>query len=395
MGLNVGELFVNLGIKGSEKTIGAISSVKKGMNETASASLEAKAGIIAAMYAVEQLFAKSGATGTGLTNFNALIGVSTKTLQQYQYAGRQVGVSNEAMTGTFKTLQSAMAQTLMGGAAPKGLGLVAAFTGGITPADIKKFAEHPELLIQKLQEYASKDKNIAQRNEVLKSFGLGDDVNAALVWQAFKPGIMAGAPTYGRGEIEALKEADKAWSNLGTKIEMAFGHFNALHGGQLVEDFSHLTGAAVKLAEAFMGFTKVIPIFDLISKAFEGWAKILGLVSEGAKSLTGQIAHDVKGTKGLTGNGVADKTLGIFQGIGDFIINGVINGVKDVYGVSKEIIAPDVPSLPGKGSSSQQFNVNQYLQFKHDGKDAHKTGDAVKKAAQEFYRAHPAQRQGS
>src|ERR1700744_4238817 len=104
--MDIGSLFLNLGIKGSEKTVGALTDVKKGLGELGSMSLEAKAGIVAAMYALEQLFATSGKAGTDLTNFNAITGESVKTLQQYQYAARQVGVSNQEVEGSFKTLQS-------------------------------------------------------------------------------------------------------------------------------------------------------------------------------------------------------------------------------------------------------------------------------------------------
>ena len=52
MGLTVAEMFVNLGIKGSEKTVDAVNSVDKGISNIRSTSLEAKAAIVAMFYAI-------------------------------------------------------------------------------------------------------------------------------------------------------------------------------------------------------------------------------------------------------------------------------------------------------------------------------------------------------
>jgi hypothetical protein len=155
--MKIGELFVSLGIKDSGKTVSTLTNVRKGLNDTASSALQARVALIGALYAFERLMSQSGQAGTNLTNFNALLGVSAQTLQQYQYAARQAGVSNEEVEGTFKSLQGTMTKTLMGEGAPKGLARVAQLTGGMTAQDVKRFAEQPQLLIQKLQEYAAKE----------------------------------------------------------------------------------------------------------------------------------------------------------------------------------------------------------------------------------------------
>lgn len=309
--MNVGELFVSLGVKGSEKTLGAITGMQKGLKETASVSLEAKAAIVGAMYALERLFATSGQAGTDLTNFNSVIGVSTKTLQQYQYAARQMGVSNKEVESTFKTLQSTMTKTLMGEGAPKGLARVSMLTGGMTAADLKKFAEQPQLLIQKLQEYASKETNAGLRREVLSSFGVSEGMQAAMARGAFTPNALARAPAYSEKEIQSLDRANIAWSNLGNKIEMTIGHFNAMHGGQLVSEISKITDGVLKLADALFKFAEKAHGFELIGKAFSGWNLII---------------------KGLTDN--VDKLDLVFQGWAD-IFDGITTALTAIMEATK------------------------------------------------------------
>ncbi len=293
----VAELFVNLGVKGSDKTLGALGSMQKGLKDTASVSLEAKAAIVGAMYALEKLFATSGQAGTDLTNFNTILGVSAQTLQKYQYAARQMGVSNQEVEGTFKSLQGAMTKTLMGEGAPKGLARVSMLTGGMTAADLKKFAEQPQLLIQKLQEYASKETNAGLRREVLSSFGVGEGMQAAMRRGAFTPQALAKAPTYSDREINSLDKANIAWSNLGNKIEMAVGHFNAAHGGQLVADISKLVDQVFKLASAFETLAEKAKFFQAIGTAFKGWTMIFEGATKAVEAIQGAADDPAKSAK--------------------------------------------------------------------------------------------------
>lgn len=296
----VGRLFVALGVKGPKKALKAIGDVKKGLSDTKSMGLEAKAAIIGAVYALERMFSKSNQAGTSLTNFNATLGVSAKTLQQYQYAARQVGVSNEAVEGTFRSLQGTITNTLMGKGAPEGLARVAQVVAQVgknmSAIDLNEFAEKPELLIQRLQEYAQLEQNAGLRNATLKTFGIGDDVIAAMTRNAFRPEVMAKAPTYSDSQIKALDQNNAAWSNLGNKIEMAFGKLNAQHGGQLVRDIDKITTAAIKLSEALLKTANDLKVFELISDIFKGWTALL---SGDFTTMTKDLAKDRYGDDGI------------------------------------------------------------------------------------------------
>lgn len=271
--MDVGELFVSLGIKGSDKTIGAIDGIKKGLKDTASVSLEAKAAIIGAMYALERLFSASGHAGTDLKNFNTLTGVSTQTLQQYQYAARQAGATNEEMEGTFKSLQRTMTEAAYLGKAPEGLGRVSMVLGrNITSAEVASYIKRPQDMISGiLQEYAQKEPDPGLRNWALNSFGIGDGISAAMARNEFRPDVFKRAPTYNDREINNNDKANIGWSNLGTKIEMAIGHFNAAHGGQLVKDISMIADKVLNLANSFERLSEKIHLFEGIGKVFEGW----------------------------------------------------------------------------------------------------------------------------
>lgn len=411
--MTIGELILNLGIKGTEKTVGALTNVTKGLKDTASLSLEAKAGILGAMYALEQLFAASGKTGTNLTNFNALMGVSAQTLQQYQYAARQVGVTNEETESSFKALQSAATKTLMGEGGPKGLARVSLLTGGISPKDMETFAKQPQVLLQKLQEYAKKETNIGLRNETLKSFGLGENMIAGLSRNAFRPEVLKKAPTYSDGEVKQLDRANIAWSNLGTQISMAVGHFNAMHGGQLVSDISKIVTQVMKLLELFVKLSEKLHVFELIGKAFEGWGMILGGVTSAVDAITGAV-NDPKKKKQLVSDTVkgGKEALGVAGFLGKSLFQGYsgalygmtkpaapANAIQNKMGqlaapLGKQAAAPQMGATKVTGNT-QTNSVNINNNFQHPGTDHKKTGESVKRSVENAYRQLSSQAQGT
>lgn len=258
--MNIAELFVNLGITGADKTVGALGSVKKGLGDVASMSLEAKAAIIAALYGLERLTAASGAMGTGLTNFSALTGYSAEQLQKWQYAARQAGESSEELTGSLKAVQSSMTNMLLGKGAPEGLGIVARAVG-FDPSRARD-AFYVMGQLQKAAQALPKDIG----NIALKSFGISEGTVAAMRRNAFNPGAFGKAPIYSEGEINSLNRANIGWSNLGNKIEMAIGHLNAAHGARLVNDISRIVDSVVKLTDAILKLANAMGIFSAISK---------------------------------------------------------------------------------------------------------------------------------
>ena len=366
MSQSIGELFVNLGIKGSEKTVSALGEVKKGLSGLTSLSLEAKAGIVGALYALERLTSASGAMGTGLTNFTALTGISAKSLQEWQYAARQAGVSAEEMEGSMKGVQNSMTNMLLTGQMPAGYGAVASKVG----LDQSRIRDTQYVLGQ-LQKYAQQVPPELASN-ILKSFGLGEGVIAGMVRNKFTPDIMRKAPTYSDNEVKALDKANIAWSNLGLKIEMAVGHLNAMHGGQLVKDISQLTDKVIAFSNALITLAEKLHVFQLIGKSFEGWTDIFKVGTDVAKSFAG---------------GTAKKDAGN-------LLESIPGAMYLMLHDLSQLVAPKDTNNPNLGQN-QNVQVNQNLIFNHDGKDADKTGRSVHKATKDAFRQLPSQKQAS
>ncbi len=371
--MKIADLFIGLGIKGDDKTNKALKGTKSGLADVKSMSIEAKAAIIGAIYALERLMSSSAQQGAGLMNFNALTGLSTQALQEWQYAARQAGVSSEELTGSVKGVQNAMTNMLLGKGAPEGMAMLANKVG----FDEKK-ARDTFYVMKKLQEFAKSAPPDISSN-LMKSFGLNEGVISAMQRNMFRDDIFKNAPKYSQAQIVQLDKVNSAWANLGQKIEMAMGKFTAKHGMQLISDLEKITPQVLKLVEALVTLADKTKVFQLIGKAFEGW----GLILEGINKQLTDINKDSSGPatalakKAFT---VTDADRDLFNMVKNMVTP---NDIEE--SVSNKNLATPVVKGIQPPVQNKEINVTQTLQFQHDGKDHKKTGDSVKKAIKETF----------
>lgn len=323
--MQIGEMFVNLGIKGSDKTVAALSATGKGMSEIKSMSLETKAAIVGVFYGLEQLMSHSAALGTSLTQSTALLGVSAKTLQQWQYAGVQAGDTMDGVTASLKGISSAMAEIYVGGGPAKYLGLVGERLLGKGGFDVNKAMKDPLYVMERLQTLA-KDSSIPTGvlTKVMQSFGVGEGTNVALRKDAFEKGNFDKAPVLSDAAIGRLQKVQAMWSNLSQHVEMIFANFTQKHGAQLVTELSSIATALGNLADNLDNlaqkaglFKDIAELFKVVNGAIEakpgtamGETTFTGTMGRLLDHEKGEFGKDWLGIKGWFGNGADSKKSG-------------------------------------------------------------------------------------
>ena len=437
MAAKVGELFVELGIKGADKTIGSVRAVGDGVKNLGSMSLQAKAAIVGMMYALEKVFESAGQTGLSLKNANSELGMSMDMLQRYQYVAKMAGSSNEAMTGSFLHMQQAMTKLMTEGAHGKWMQLFMQGTG-TKVEELPMLQQHPEELLKRLQKLAQ-DKSINQgvMNEILTEF-LGNDpsLRRAVRDNRFTPQALAAAPVHSDSQVNAMDKTREGLTRLQNKFQMASENFAAKFGPELIGDIEPLINKLFKLASAFEMIAKKAEVFKAIGLVFEGWTNIFqGLATlietisnvdlrdvlpESVADFLGVKSKDEKGDKGkskekdkpMTIGNVASNALGKAE---DAVLSWLPKGALDALAgdatkqaktdvkkkapISKKaasgkvlpfpspvepksVAAPAMPALAVGDNTTQNntFNINQ--NYTHDGKDAKKVGTETKSQIQ-------------
>lgn len=384
--MKIADLFVTLGLKDSGNTEKSLKSVKGTLGDISTTALATKAAILAAMYGLEHMMSKSAALGTSLINFNALTGISAKTLQEWQFAARQAGVSGEELSGSMKAVQQSMANMLMGKGAPEGLALLANKVG-FDPTR----ARDTIYVMEQLQEVAQNvPPDMAQA--IMKSFGVSEGVMAGMFRNMFRPDVFKHAPMFSEGEIALLDKANIVWSNLGNKVQMAFGHLTAKHGLDIAKDFSKITDQVFRLADAFLKLSEKLKFFQALGKVFEGWGLIFSTITKGVSAVSDATKLGAAGGTKKLFNDAKDEVSLFAKGVGIALVE---TALKQTGAITPDQIASPLMKPGTSTEKTQNINVNQNLNFQHDGKDAVKTSKSVQKAVQDAYRQTQAQSQGS
>lgn len=245
MSQSVGELFVNLGIKGSDKTISAIVSVGDGMKGLASMSLEAKAAIIATLYALEKITQASVNFGNKMSNLSIFTGENVEILQQWGKAAEKAGVSFEDGTGSIKAMQMAMAEFKAHGKLPDGMQYLAQHTpGGFQPTGASTLNDYIGFL---QRSFHSSGIETGLANRIYGSMGISEGGIVAGRKLAFDPSNLAKMIIETSAQIGKLSTINEKEIENRQKWEKLANDLTAEHGGGLIVGISDLSDAIIFL----------------------------------------------------------------------------------------------------------------------------------------------------
>lgn len=316
--MKIAELFIAIGVSGANKTKTELADTRKGLGETASSALWAKAAIVGVLYGLERLVSGSNATGAAMQSMAGYTGLSAETLQRYAWAGRQANASAEEVQGSIMGIQKAMASLETTGQGPSGLWVIARELKGFD----KTRARDAFYMFDKLQEFAKTTKlPTAIANQALESFGLSAGTISAMRRNAFDPKQLARANIFSNGQVGALARMNAQWATLGDNIQKAIGKMNVAHGGQMIKDITMITSQVLKLTDSLLTLADKLQVFKLVSKAFEGWGIILDSIN--------QKVAEASGTKPKEEEGFLHKMLFNTEGLAKDFHDGKDTGFGD------------------------------------------------------------------
>lgn len=364
--MKIAQLFVNLGIQGANQTQKALKDVKGTLGEISTQGLAVKAGLLGAMYGMEQMMTSSMKTGNSLRTFAENTGLSMRRLQQFDFATRQAGGKAGAFQQAIESLQNSLTEMSLSGQQPKFLGILSQYVGAFKPEVLKD----PFAMILKLQEFVHKAPPSLTKN--LLGGIINDDVLKALHEGKYTDRIFKQAPIISERQANQLEKVNVVWSNIGQQIEMAFAKFTAKHGVELASNIGKIAVDVLVLVDSLTTLAENLKVFDLVREAFQGWEYILKGIQSIVDVVNGKTPKkpDLQKSKG----GMFD-----FSDAMDKILS------PDFNVFEQERINRAVKPLPAhntnKGATVNQQNTtnNNVNVTNHQVTDAHAVGREVKK----------------
>lgn len=268
--VTVADVFINIGMKGTDGVARGLTGVKNSIGDVASAGLKATAVVSGVVFALERLMSRSGEIGTALYQFGELTGLSTDKLQKFQYMALQSGESADEMAAALKSVQSVMSAMVLGKGAPEGLGALVN-TVGFDPSK----ARNLEYVFTKLREYARATKDLPDvSNVILKSFGLDDKTITTLRSSAVDLDKISKSRIYSASQIKSLKAVDIGFANIHDKFNHELGNLTAQFGGTFVRDLDHVVTSMLKLTKAIAALNQEFKLTSSLAKVFDFLADV-------------------------------------------------------------------------------------------------------------------------
>ncbi len=295
MSSSVGELFISLGVKGSEKTLSAFATVQTGLGNMKSMSLETKAAIIAAVYAIEQLTSHSNQMGTAFVNAGAELGIPIKILQQYSNAAQLAGVSTQELFSNLGQIQNKLKSINVNEGVPKWMGRIQdVLHHAFTAEEVEKYAKNPQAFLSEIiQPYARAEKDIPWRNLTLDQW-LNGGMKDAVIRQKFNQKSLNTISPLSDHQMQNLDDNRRRFAEISLKIQKDFDTLNASDGmTHFTESLLHLVDALDKLEKRFHWLERIGKAFDFLGGEVDilSWAGRL-ISGENPESVRKDISKD-------------------------------------------------------------------------------------------------------
>lgn|GEM_PF-5993611 len=395
------ELFITLGLKGSEKTLNALSSVKIGLGGIYDTALETKAAIVAVVYALEKLITGAAQDGAHLKNLSTYLNMSVESLQKWNYAAQQGNISNQEFEQSLGSIQQKIKDFQVKHTLPDGSYVIAQETGFNFQG---KFGINE--ILPKLLEFSQNKKYSREKiEEILAGWGLTPNEIGAAINGIFSAANLKNAPILKSGEIDTLSRVNVEWKNLETKVKMFVAHLTAKDGEEAVKNLSKMADALFRIANDLERISTKLGLFKLIGTMFHGWDMILGTAAdalEGKRDKNNQLENlllpsDTENNKLFNDILLDYKTQKYLPTLSDPLSTGLYGlgnflGAtgKNIYsGLKEAVLDLDRFKLTGPGNSSSRFSlqeqpnnihINQHLTFQNPGTDATKVMDIHSKS---------------
>lgn len=366
---SVGDLYVNLGIKGSDKTVGQLADTKKGMGELASMSIEAKAAILATAYAFEQMIATSAKLAQTTVNASTILGLPPSTIDRYHQAGLEVGATNEDIIASFKSLQGISASLKVGGNLPQGLQVIADKVGDFSERLKKGDLEYA---FQKIQKFATG--NTAKDLKALWLSIFPPTVISGMEKNVFSPDKLSKIKPIEDKTFENAARAQAELEKLKYDISTMFMQFTAAHGAEIVAGMREFIPPLIALTNAIADLATNMKLFLTLKESMKGTADFIGAVSDTVKDVsdttTGKksIGETAKNTGTRAYHGLQTYVDNIDK-VGVYVSDKIKSSFKHVYQgvVGGEAVAPEMkPETGGETSVNQSNSFNIHVKDPND-----------------------------
>lgn len=355
MGIELGEIFVNLVLKNGKAAKKEVSGVKDEMVSLSKSGLVAITAITGVSFGLKSLYDNALNAGKTITNFGNFTQLSTVELQKWQYVAKQAGSTAESMAGSIQGMQAAMGEMSRSGPTQE-----FQYFADAVNLDYTK-AKDTFYMMQKAMEFAKSDAfDVTARHRILGSMGISQSDIGAMMASKIGPDQVPKGMIRSEGHTKAFANAGIQFQNIQDKMQMQFEKVIIKLMPSLSKALNELTPLLTTLGEV-VGVLTIKMMHGIAALAGNDWEDTWNGIKEifsdksGAKFLSGfgvnfiptaaqdkWLQEGLERSRGAKVNKENSSTKNIniinnntFNGVNDKTSKGAVKGIVD--GVTKNI----------------------------------------------------------
>ena len=302
--MNIGSLFVDIGLEGAGSAIRGIGSVTKGLRDASLIANQSLQFMTRFFESGKKIVLESSQMGTSILNNSKTLDIATTQLQKWDYAARLSGANIGEMDNAFKSLQSSILG-LREGDAPEYFNMLFSEISKIDPElDTVRFLsgdlEYAMGVIRKVAKNSSADISII--NAALSNLGFSEGVSNFLRLSDVNLNGISKDLIISDKNVKNLNEMDKKITEIGQVWKVAFAEASTVFDKSF---FTDLRDIIKELAELLKSVVQLMKDSGIL----KGTKDIAGFVSSETKTLSDLINGRVSVGKVAADTGKASWDL--------------------------------------------------------------------------------------
>lgn len=257
----VGELFVKIGVKGSEQANRSLRETKGGLTNIAQEGWKAKIAIMAAIAAIEKMFSSSAKMGTSLMLTSTALGLDAKKLGDLQFAMSRAGMSASDTNAALSSLSKTFADIALN-KIPPDMFIPLKELAGIDIADMTDPSKLPAVL-DKLWKL-SKTGNMPILTQFFQGAGINEQFVSALRLLEKPPSSYKDPFNFGKSAKDLMR-IDVKLDDLQRRFNDISKNFTLKFGDKLLPAIERLAAVLDKLLTLVYKLDSLVGFFSKVS----------------------------------------------------------------------------------------------------------------------------------
>jgi hypothetical protein len=380
--MKVGELYIDLIVKGGDQSAKATKEVKVQMGGLKEEALAAKAAVLAAVYAFQKLLTGPMDVGSNLHVLSKYTGESVKSIQAVQYALSQAaGVDFDETAQAIGTAFNNIAKYKTS---------IGPILGGGPLARVLVGTEEDYSSATKFMDYVRKVFQDPRLNQFQKAalgdvLGLSQKMQVALADPKLKnkslldfvmPGAMSGK------QAETMNRAQGKMDTVARQVKTMLASLSSAIAPDTLDAVSKVLVAVERFATAITSIAAAIGIIKGLKGVLKGLAEEIELFGKSANLF----AQGATGEKPL-GEAISAGYMKYLEALYMMFIGSRFKmmhpGEKDPL---KESLFPKTPATQPKGKQESHSSINQTINIQGNFDGASDVADAVKQETRRAFR---------